>query len=162
MQRKILKQKRTNMKVVFLDAEGTLYVTKEERTYSDFWDKGEHSLERAIEHFRINDGVVETLQRLKDMEIEMVVVSKHNPELLPSLLEHLGISDYFTEIMINGNKGDKMMRFLKKRNIPKDEAVIVGDTHEIDIKPAQEVGIKGYLLGGKDLWNISSLICHFE
>jgi len=148
------------MKVVFFDAEGTLYVTKEERTYSDFWDKGEHSLERAIEHFRLNDGVVETLQRLKDMEVEMVVVSKHNPELLPSLLEHLGISNYFTEIIINGDKGDMMMSFLKERSIPKDEAVIVGDTHEIDIKPAQKVGIKGYLLGGKELGNVANLIWH--
>jgi putative hydrolase of the HAD superfamily len=145
-------------KVVFFDAEGTLYVPKKGRSFDDFWEGGEHTLERAAEHFRLNDGVTETLRVLAEKDYLIVVVSKHKEDLLPDLLERLGIMDFFADVIINGDKGDIMVNFLRKRDIPKDQAVIVGDIYEIDIKPAERVGIKGYLLGGDELGSISDIV----
>lgn len=145
-------------RVVFFDAEGTLYVPRKGKSYSSFWEDGEHSLERAVEHFKLNDGVLETLERMKKMGFTMVVVSTHKPELLPSLLEHFGVKEYFSDIIINGDKGTRMIEFLKEKGIPKNFAVAVGNNRTIDIEPAERVGIKGYLLARGNLESISELI----
>jgi FMN phosphatase YigB (HAD superfamily) len=149
-------------RVIFFDAEGTLYKPREGKTCSDFWDGGEHTLERAVEHFKLNDGVLETLITLRRMGCTMVVVSKHRPELLPNLLEGLGIKRFFADIIINGDKGENMVRFLEKFGVTKDMALLVGDSPSDDIEPARRVGVKGYLLGGRDLHRISELISLIE
>lgn len=152
---------RESMKVVFFDAEGTLYRTKEGKEYSDFWEGGEHTLERAVNTFELNDGVAETLSELNDKNIQLAVVSVHKDHILPHLLAHLGISDFFGRIMINGDKGDLMSAFLIDRGISKKEALMVGDTYEIDIKPAKREGIRSLELG-REIKTIPELLNHID
>ena len=76
---------------LFFDAEGTLYETKNNYEYIDFWN-GEHSLERAKKIFRLNDEIKIVLDKMKKKGIPMYVVSKHEEELLPELLLYFGIN----------------------------------------------------------------------
>jgi FMN phosphatase YigB (HAD superfamily) len=151
-----------SQRVVFLDAEGTLYIPKKGRTFDDFWEGGEHTLERAMENFELNDGVKETLNELLKMGHELVVVSLHKEELLEDLLIQLGIRKFFAEVLVNGDKGVEMSKYLEEMNIPKENALIVGDKYDIDIEPAKRVGIRGLLLNGPELANFHDVIHHVD
>lgn len=147
--------------MVFFDAEGTLYVPRKGKRLEDFWNCGEHSLERAIDYFELNDGVKRTLEELTGRGTLMAVVSVHKDHLLPRLLEHLDIADYFEEIMINGDKGRLMSTFLWQRGIQKESALMVGDTYGIDIEPAKREGIRSLQMG-EDIQSIPEVLDHIE
>jgi FMN phosphatase YigB (HAD superfamily) len=151
-----------SQRIVFFDAEGTLYVPKKGRSFDDFWEGGEHTLERALENFELNDGVIETLKELLKKRTKLVVVSVHKEDLLPGLLEDLGVREYFADVLVNGDKGDVMMKYLNDNNIPKENAMIVGDKYDIDIEPARRVGIKGLLLRGPILREFGDIIHHID
>ncbi len=150
------------MKVVFFDAEGTLYIPKKGKRPEDFWDRGEHTLERAKEHFELNCCVNQTLENLKERDYLMAVVSKHKDHLLPDLLKHFGIDGYFSGVMIGEDKAHMMLDFLTDKDIPKNEAIIVGDTLEMDIQPAEKVGITGLHLDGKKMKCVRDLLRYID
>lgn len=147
------------MKAVFFDAEGTLYVSRKGKCLEDFWSHGELTLERAIDYFELNEGVKKTLEELLKKRMVIAVVSVHKDHLLPNLLEHFGISDFFEEIMINGDKGRLMSTFLWERGIRKEDALMVGDTYEIDIEPAIREGIRSLQMG-EDIESIPEVLDH--
>ncbi len=149
-------------KVVFFDAEGTLYRPKRGKSYEDFWECGEHTLERAKEHFELNHCVAGILMMLKGRDYLMAVVSKHKDHLLPELLEHLGIDEFFSEIMIGNEKGPMMLNYLKERGIRRADAVMVGDTYDLDIAPAEKMGIRGIHLDGEKRRCIGDLIDYVD
>ncbi|MCK4444160.1 MAG: HAD family hydrolase [Thermoplasmata archaeon] len=150
------------MKVVFFDAEGTLYRPKNGKRPEDFWEGGEHTLERAKEHFELNCCVAETLERLKQRNYIIAVVSKHKDHLLSDLLQHLGIDEYFSGIMIGEDKAPMMLNFLQERDISKNDAIMVGDTYELDIAPAESVGIRGLHLDGRKTQCIQDLFGYID
>ena len=149
-------------RVVFFDAEGTLYRPKKGKRFEDFWEDGEHTLERAKEHFELNHCVVQTLKTLMKRDVLMAVVSKHKDHLLPGLLEHFGIDGYFREIMIGTDKGPMMLNFLRERDISKPDAMIVGDTYDLDIAPAEKEGIKGLHLDGRKTRCVQDLLKYVD
>lgn len=151
-----------SQRIVFFDAEGTLYVPKKGKTFDDFWEGGEHTLERALENFELNDGVIETLNELLTKGHKLVVISLHREDLLPDLLVQLGIREYFANVLVNGDKGEKMVEYLNKRGMPKEDALIVGDKYHIDIEPAQRVGIRGLLLYGPELREFRDVLHHID
>jgi FMN phosphatase YigB (HAD superfamily) len=151
-----------SQRIVFFDAEGTLYVPKKGRTFDDFWEGGDHTLERALENFELNQGVEETLGELMKKGHELVVVSVHKPDLLPDLLKGLGIRRCFTDILVNGDKGELMEEYLDEKDVPKDLASIVGDIYDMDIAPAEKVGIRGLLLPGPELSEFRDIIHYVD
>jgi FMN phosphatase YigB (HAD superfamily) len=151
-----------NHRIVFFDAEGTLYVPKKGRTFDDFWEGGDHTLERALENFELNQGVEETLRELLKKGHELVVVSVHKPDLLPDLLRGLGIRKCFADILVNGDKGELMEEYLARKDVPKENAIIIGDIHRIDIEPAERVGIKGLLLPGSELKEFRDIVHYID
>jgi len=92
----------------------------------------------------------------------LAVVSVHKEDLLPGLLVQLGIREYFADVLVNGDKGDVMMKYLNDKNIPKENAMIVGDKYDIDIEPAEKVGIRGLLLYGPVLREFRDVIHHID
>lgn len=130
---------------IFFDAEGTLYVTNEGKDYNDFWN-GEHTLERALEFFHLDEGMIEFLTYLKRSGYVLYVVSKHIDELLLGLLEYFGITDFFNEIMINGDKGQRINDYISRRNISPEECVMFGDHFDLDIDPVIRVGVDAILV----------------
>ena len=155
-------QMTNSQRIVFFDAEGTLYVPKKGKTFDDFWEGGEHTLKRALENFELNRGVEETLGELLKKGHELVVVSVHKPDLLPDLLKGLGIRRCFADVLVNGDKGELMEEYLDRKDAPKENAVIVGDIYHVDIKPAEKVGIRGLLLPGSELKEFRDIIHHID
>ena len=130
---------------IFFDAEGTLYIPKNNFSYNDFWD-GEHTLKRAKKTFKLDNGVKDLLKKLRKANFPMYIVSKHNYELLHNLLSHFKIKYYFTEIFINGNKGKRIKEVIKKKKISKNYCIMIGDIYELDILPVIKIGIKAIII----------------
>lgn len=131
-------------KHVFLDAEGTLYVPRHGRSRWEFWT--DPSPELALEFFELDEGVVEALARIRARSDTLCVVSRNSSDILYALLDKFGIRGYFDEVLLNGNKGRNISKFLSRRGLSKDEAVMVGDMPRLDVFPVKEHGIEAILV----------------
>ena len=132
-------------KNIFLDVEGTLYVLKNGYDYTVFWD-GQPTLERALDLYMPDAGVIKTLKELKQQGFRLVVVSMHREELLPELMKRLGLLEFFTDVLINGNKGERIREYIRKYRLDINECVMIGDRPELDIEPVREMGVDAVLI----------------
>lgn len=132
---------------MFLDAEGTLYVPKGKRLLWEFW--ANPSPEAAVEFFELDKGVAETLKRLRDQVDTLCLVSRNSWPILSAILQKYGIEKSFDAIILNGDKGKKIERYLMKHGLSKDESVMVGDMPALDIFPVLKAGIDAVLV---DRW----------
>lgn len=139
-----MKELRRRFKHVFLDAEGTLYVPRHGRSRWEFWT--DPSPELALDFFELDEGVLEALERIRDMSDTLCLASRNSPEILDALLDKFGIRHYFDDILLNGNKGKNISRYLSKHGLSRDEAVMVGDMPRLDVFPVKEHGIEAILV----------------
>lgn len=89
--------------------------------------------------------IVDALESLKNNGFELyVTTSKYEPVAL-QMCQDLGIADYFNGIYGSSpvcvHKADVIQHTLSINNIPKEEALIIGDT-KFDLIGGQTVGIK--------------------
>ena len=131
---------------IFFDAEGTLYIPKTGHSYSDFWDKGPHSLERAKNIFKLDRKAKAVLRELRKLGIPMYIMSIHDETILPGLLNHFKIKHFFEDILINGDKGARISTYTINHQIPTNRCIMVGDRPEIDIIPVKMEGISTILI----------------
>ncbi len=137
----------TKFRHVFLDAEGTLYVPKGRRLIWEFW--ANPSPEAAVEFFELDEGVLETLLTLRKQVDTICLVSRNNRPILSAILRKYGLEDFFDEIILNGDKGKKISRYLWKHGMSKSESIMVGDMPELDLFPVLRAGIAAVLV---DRW----------
>ncbi len=137
-----MKQRR--FKHVFVDAEGTLYVPKHGRSRWEFWVNP--SPELALEFFELDVGVKEALAEIRARSDTLCLASRNSSEILNALLAKFGIRKYFDDVLLNGNKGKNISRYLSRRGLSKDEAIMVGDMPRLDIFPVKEHGIEAILV----------------
>ena len=112
--------------------------------FKDYWR------EHIITDSRLFDGVIETLDYLKNKDL--IITSNGIGEVINKILDSFRIKKYFSEI-ISGDEPDCIkptacpinMVFdqfkLKNRTIDRDRIMIVGDM-DIDIKAGKLAGIK--------------------
>lgn len=131
-------------KHVFLDAEGTLYVPKNGQSRWAFWYRP--SPKEAVEFFELDRGVVETLTKLRSEVDTLCVVSLNSEPVLDAILDTFDIRRFFDEVMVNGDKGKRISRYLEERGLDRTEAVMVGDTPVLDLYPVQKAGIHSVLV----------------
>ncbi len=131
-------------KHVFLDAEGTIYVPHRGKSTWEFW--ADPSPEHAKDFFRLDEGVAEALASVRARVDSLCVVSKNSKAVLDALLDDFGIRDYFDEVILNGDKGKKISRYLSERGYDHNEAVMVGDTPALDLYPVRKAGIEAILV----------------
>lgn len=129
---------------VFLDAEGTLYVPKRGMSRWIFWENP--SAEAALDFFELDRGVRQALEQLRSEVDTVCLVSRNSELILNALLDKFGIRDYFDEVMVNGHKGKKILEYLQKNGLRKDESIMVGDMPSLDIIPVKECGIEAILV----------------
>jgi phosphoglycolate phosphatase-like HAD superfamily hydrolase len=134
-------------KHVFLDAEGTLYVPKGKKSLWEFW--ADPSPEAAVEFFELDEGVVETLKILRAQVDTLCLVSRNSWPILSAVLQKYGIDKSFDAIILNGDKGRKIERYLAKHGLSKEDAVMVGDMPALDLFPVLKAGIEAVLV---DRW----------
>jgi len=137
----------TRFKHVFLDAEGTLYVPKGKRLIWEFW--ANPSPEAAVEFFELDTGVLEALRTLREQVDTICVVSRNSWPILSAILKKYGIEDFFDDIILNGNKGKKIERYLSRHGMSKAESIMVGDMPELDLFPVLRAGVAALLV---DRW----------
>ncbi len=138
------KDSRRRFKHIFLDAEGTLYVPRHGRSRWEFWMNPSPGL--ALDFFELDEGVREALARVRARADRLCLVSRNSPEILHALLDRFGIRGFFDEILLNGNKGRNISRYLSKHALSKDEAIMVGDMPRLDVFPVKEHGIEAILV----------------
>lgn len=129
---------------VFFDAEGTLWEPRPGRTIEDFWD--DPSVGRAAQVFRLTPGIRSTLQALTRQGLTLVVMSKHDPDLLPRLLEDFGLAEFFDDVLVDDDKAGRVRAWLADHGVAPERAVMVGDRVEMDIRPLAEAGVLGVLV----------------
>ncbi len=122
------------------------FATKEFRN-----DVNQFYKETFIDNSRLFDGTIETLNKLRERKLRLVVASDADTEVLMKELEHFRIKEYFDEIIISENVGaykpsDKMVKeIMKVCRKPYSEVLFVGDT-EADIITAQKMHTKSVLI----------------
>lgn len=139
-----METKQRRFRHVFLDAEGTLYVPKHGRSRWEFWTNPSPGL--ALEFFELDEGVKEALARIRARSDTLCLASRNSPEILNALLDKFGIRHHFDGILLNGNKGRNISRYLSRRGLSKDDAVMVGDMPRLDVFPVKEHGIEAILV----------------
>jgi len=127
-----------------LDAEGTLYVPKHGRSRWEFW--ADPSPELALEFFELDEGVMEALVALRGQVDTLCLASRNTRAILMALLDKFGLRGYFDDILLNGDKGKNIVRYLSKHGLSRDEAVMVGDMPRLDIYPVRDRGIEAILV----------------
>jgi phosphoglycolate phosphatase-like HAD superfamily hydrolase len=131
-------------KHVFLDAEGTLYVPKNGLSRWYFWARP--TPEDAVKFFELDKGVVPALEKLR-LEVDtLCLVSLNSKPVLDAILDHFDIRKYFDCVMVNGNKGERIEKYLDERGLRKDDSVMVGDTPSLDLDPVLRAGIYAILV----------------
>jgi FMN phosphatase YigB (HAD superfamily) len=131
-------------KIVFFDAEGTLWVTRSNFSTNDYWkDPGLGSARRV---FEVDPDASEVLRKLRTHGIRTVVVSRHVAPLLNELLDHFGLRDLFDEVLVVWDKAAAIQQYLGSHGLDASQAAMVGDTLEVDVLPAASIGVSSYLI----------------
>jgi len=107
--------------------------------------------EAYLNNANLFDDTIPTLQKLKKMNIKLIVASDADPDALDKELSTFEIFHYFDEIVISGIVGaykpsKKMTEaILQKCDQPYTGILFVGDT-EVDILTAKNIGAKSVLI----------------
>ncbi|MGH2681692.1 MAG: HAD family hydrolase [Actinomycetota bacterium] len=113
-----------------------------DRLYATFAD---------LASYRLHPDVIPTLDRLRDADVLLGVISNFE-EWLERLLETLGVTTYFPIRVISGIEGvekpdPEIFRIaLERGGVAAGESVYVGDHPFFDIQGAEEVGMQAVLI----------------
>lgn len=147
-------------KIIFFDGDGTLwYPKKTKRKKAPHWVyelKGDHKFHTS--HLIMTPTAVSTMRKLKRRGIITVILStsprppKKAEAILKDKIKHFRLEGLFEEVIAtpakgqNKSKGKWIIRILKKRNIPKSKALMVGDSYGWDYNSARKVGVDALLI----------------
>lgn len=141
-------------KIIFLDADGTLwYPKKTKRTEKPHWVYHDPlTKDNYLEHLTLAPKVRRTLKVLKDRGIYLVIVSAHphTQEIaqaeMKEKLDYFQLTELFYsyQISISSDPADKaiiIMNMLEALDLKKDDALMVGDSYLYDYKAAKDAGV---------------------
>ena len=147
-------------KIIFFDGDGTLwYPTKTKYRKIPHWVYklgGNHKAHNS--HLIMTPTSVSTIKKLKKLEILTIILSTHPQQpkeaeiIIKEKIRHFKLKELFDEIIATPDKGfykhkgRMITKILKKRKIPKTQALMVGDSYKWDYKPAKEVGVEALLI----------------
>lgn len=140
------------IKIIFFDADGTLYYNANHPV--ETWNNSKTHNE-AISRFKKSPTVNKTLEKLKTLGIRLIILSTSPKEELKDWkvterLEYFKLIDYFDEIHITEeyveSKGEFIAKILNKLKIKSQDALMVGDSYKWDCEPAEKNGIKALLV----------------
>ncbi|HLC85253.1 MAG TPA: HAD family hydrolase [Candidatus Nanoarchaeia archaeon] len=144
--------------IIFFDGDGTLWYP-EKTAYQQLphWIyKDPKTSMDPLKHLILTPHAKATLTELRAQEIQVVLLSTHpHPpdeaaRILQAKIRHFQLEGYFDEVhatrAYEASKGEFMVEILKRRKIPKDGALMVGDTYNWDYKSAKDQGIDALLM----------------
>lgn len=145
-------------KIIFFDADGTLwYPHATKRTRHPVWlyldDELKHDY---LPHMSLTPQAVETLKSLRENGIITVILSTHPHEAeeaarrLDEKVKHFELGELFDEVHATAEypeaKAEKLLEILKRHNLTKDDALMVGDSYKWDYSPAQSIEVDAVLI----------------
>jgi len=156
-------------KIIFFDGDGTLWYPKKTKyeehpvwLYRDPVTKKTITIsadKKAVKYQMLIPTVLPTLRKLKKLNIILVVLStnpyppKEADASTKGRVKHFQLGDLFDEVHAtrdyHSSKGEFMLKILRERGIPKNKALMVGDSYNYDIKSALNVRIEGVLIETK-------------
>ena len=101
----------------------------------------------GLKNCRLHGGVIETLQRFKSIKLRQFVLSAMEEQMLRSMIEHLGIDEYFDSVYgLAHLEGDsKLSRgrdLLLDFGIDPSATLLIGDTdHDAEVAKALELSV---------------------
>ncbi|MBT4377156.1 HAD family hydrolase [archaeon] len=146
--------------IIFFDGDGTLWYPKKTK-YSrhPVWLYLDKRFKNHTTHLTIIPSVISTLKKLKEKGIITILLSTHPhpPREAKTIIDHkiryFKLEKFFDGIHatrpIKNSKGKFILKILKKRNIQKSKALMVGDSYEWDYKPAKDAGVDATLIESK-------------
>lgn len=147
-----------NKKIIFFDGDGTLWYPKKTKYQEKpHWIYSlDGTLDDYCDHLIMIPTVLATLRKLKKQEIITVLLSTHPhpPDEADTIIQHkvlhFKLSQLFDEIHatreVHTSKGEFIVEILKKRGIPKNKALMIGDNYRWDYKSAKDVGVDALLI----------------
>jgi HAD superfamily phosphatase (TIGR01681 family) len=147
-----------NKKIVFLDGDGTIwYPEKTKREIKPHWIyKDEEIGENFLQHLVLIPSVVETLEKLKEKGIILILLSTHpHPQeeadiLLKNKVQYFKLENLFDEFYTARDypdgKGEIIDIVLKARSISPSQAILIGDSYIYDYLSAKKVGADAILM----------------
>ena len=145
--------------ILFFDADGTLWYPKKTRYKEKPWWIYNHPKLKSsdpLKHLTLMPHVKETLKKLDDMGLILVLISQlpYNKKValqrLIRMTKHFDIYKFFDEIrpsyssIKKGHPDPKniaILDVLERRKISKRNALMIGDSYEYDYLAAKSCGI---------------------
>ncbi len=112
----------------------------------------ERQWERHVRDFSLREGVVETLQALRERGLHLGVVSNIDDDQLVHLMALSELQPYFDSILSSEQAGsckpdaEIFSVALRRANCRPDQALFVGDTLAQDVAGANQAGLHSVLL----------------
>lgn len=150
-------KKLSQKKIIFFDADGTLwYPKKTMHTVLPHWVYLDKSITNSHPHLMLIPTVENTLRKLKTLGVITIILSTHPHEkleayrILNKKVAHFKLEELFTEVHATrehyASKGEYITEILKRLNIPKSKALMIGDNYRWDYKPARDIGVEALLV----------------
>jgi HAD superfamily hydrolase (TIGR01549 family) len=109
------------------------------------------AFEGVCDEFKLKPESIGALEELRK-KYKLILVSNTDSISVDSVLEKYGLKKHFDSIYLSCDMGmlksnPKMFEaILKKEGLTKDDVIMVGDSIESDLIPAEKVGIRGFLI----------------
>ncbi|TRZ64736.1 MAG: HAD family hydrolase [Spirochaetia bacterium] len=145
-------------KIIFFDGDGTTWYPKAtKRKIVPHWIYSDKKIgDKYFKHLVLTPSALATLKKLKKLGIILVLLSTHpHPPkeadiLLKEKVKHLKLEKLFDEFYSSrdypGGKGELIVKILKKKHIPKSNALMIGDSYRYDYLSAKKVGVDVFLI----------------
>ncbi len=123
--------------------------------------------ERRAKHILFSDAII-FLDCLRDRNVPMALISNGTPDLQREKITKSGIERYFRSIVISGEVGYRKPRreifiyCLERLGCAADEALMIGDRLDTDIRGANDARITSVWLNRERKKNTSGILPRYE
>ena len=145
-------------KIIFFDGDGTLWYPKStmQRKRPDWIYADNPKVEDYLHHLILTPSLLTTLKQLKKLDCFLVAISIHPHKRLEADI-HMGVKmkhlkldtlfdEFYTARPYVWGKAKVILSILKKKKIPKLQALLVGDSYKFDYLSARSIGVECLLI----------------
>lgn len=145
-------------KIIFFDGDGTIWYPKSsKRKKAPHWIYSDKKIgDDYLKHLILTPSVLVSLKKIKKLGIVLVLLSTypHSPKqadiLQKTKIKHFKLQEIFDDFYTSRDKregkGEAIVRILRKKHIPKCQALMVGDSYRFDYLSAKKVGVDALLI----------------
>ena len=154
-----------NKKIIFFDGDGTIWYPKNtKRKKTPHWIYLDKKIGNDyLKHLVLTPAALVSLKKIKNLGIILVLLSTHpHPPkeadvILKKKVKHFKLGELFDYFYTSPDrpegKGKIILKVLRKKHIPKSQALLIGDSYRFDYLSAKNVGVDVLLIKSEYLWH---------